>query len=92
MSGLEEMAERQRAWGNDPTGWWSLMHVMRQEGEMITLGSWIQDHFGTLATAAEAARRTSAVNGGSDVAVVEQLVGVNLALSGTCWSPKKRLV
>jgi hypothetical protein len=62
----------------------SLINVSQQDGDKVA-GRWIQDHIGDLASASACARQTEAANSNRiTVAVVEELVGTNLLLSGPC--------
>lgn len=57
----------------------SLISVTKEIDEHV-FGYWVQDHIGDLDSAAEYAKRTSEVNGGQDIAVVDAVTSTTPAL------------
>ena len=69
--------------------WYSLLSVHTTAGPRVS-GNWVQDHFGTLETAAAWARHTEQVNSNAiTVAVVDQVPGPVAILS--YWEDRERL-
>lgn len=67
----------------------SLINIIEQSGLLVS-GYWLQDHIGTLASAAARARELEAANSNKiDVAVVEELSSTTPALG--YWANLTRL-
>jgi len=67
----------------------SLISIIEQSGLLVS-GYWLQDHFGSLASAIQAAHDTEAANSNKiDVAVVEELSSTTPSLG--YWTNLTRL-
>jgi hypothetical protein len=67
----------------------TLLNVIEQAGPLVS-GSWLQDHIGSLATAAAKARDIEAINSNKiDIAVVDALLSTTPALG--YWTDLTRL-
>jgi len=63
--------------------------IVTKEVEGKVEGYWIQDHIGTIETATEVANKTSEVNSGQNIAVVDQ-IGSTVPMLGY-WNQLQRL-